>query len=55
MGIAPDAAYYRQQAEMYRKLAKEHADAGSQEIAKKLSKFVAELEASADKLDTSIH
>jgi hypothetical protein len=55
MGIAPDAAYYRQQAEMYRKLAKDHADAGSQEIAKKLTKFVAELEASADKLDTSIH
>ena len=55
IGITPDAAYYRQQAEMYRKLAKDHADAGSQEIAKRLTKFVAELEASADKLDISIH
>jgi hypothetical protein len=51
MGIPSDAAYYRQQAEKYRKLAKDHADAGSREIARRLNKFVAELEASADRLD----
>ena len=55
MGITCDAAYYRQQAEKYRKLAKDHADAGSRQIAKKLTKFVAELEASADRLDANIH
>jgi hypothetical protein len=55
MGITCDAAYYRQQAETYRKLAKDHADAGSREIARKLTKFVAELEASADRLDANIH
>ena len=55
MGITCDAAYYRQQAEKYRKLAKDHADAGSREVARKLTKFVAELEASADRLDANTH
>jgi hypothetical protein len=54
MGIPRDAAYYRQEAEKYRKLAKEHAAAGSREIARKLTKFVAELEATANRLDVSI-
>jgi hypothetical protein len=55
MGIPCDAAYYRQQAEKYRKLAKGHANAGSREIARKLADYVAELEATADRLDVSIH
>jgi hypothetical protein len=55
MGITCDAAYYRQQAETYRKLAKDYADAGSREMARKLTKFVAELEATADRLDVSTH
>jgi hypothetical protein len=53
--IVFDAAYYRQRAAMYRVLAKDHADAGSPQIAKKLTEFVADLEATADKMDASIH
>jgi hypothetical protein len=50
-----DAAYYRQRAAIYRALAKDHAAAGGAEIAKKLTEFVADLEAAAAKLDVSIH
>jgi hypothetical protein len=50
-----DAAYYRLRAAQYRKLASDHTNAGSPEIAKKLSEFVADLEATAAKLDVSIH
>jgi hypothetical protein len=49
-----DAAYYRQRAALYRKLAIDHVNGGSPEIARKLTEFVADLEAAADKLD-SIH
>jgi hypothetical protein len=45
MAIPFDAAYYRRQAEKYRKLAKDHTDAGSHEIARKLTEYVADLEA----------
>ena len=50
-----DAAYYRLRAAQYRKLASEHTSAGSPEIARKLIEFVADLEATANKLDISIH
>jgi hypothetical protein len=53
--IVFDAAYYRKRAAMYRALAKDHANAGLPQIAEKLAEFVGHLEATADKMDASIH
>jgi hypothetical protein len=50
-----DAAYYRMRAAQYRKLASDHTNAGSPEIARKLTEFVSDLEATANKLDVKIH
>jgi hypothetical protein len=55
-GQVPDtnrAAYLRERAATFRRLAKEHGEAGSLQISAKMTEVATDFEAQAAKLDTS--